>query len=121
MKHLREKDIAKFSSISGVPVVELVKLRAIGALDESAMIGHMVRYDFDHIQKYGKYTIKQITEAICLEYQISKTMVHNALYEKRRHEYGCRRCGSPMGKSAYARNSGLCDTCKAEEIKNELL
>lgn len=117
MRHLTEKDITKFSAISGVPVVEIQKLFTIGALDDTVVTKILVQHDYNHIKKYGKFTKGQIMRAIGQEYQISTSAIQNAVYQKKKQrEYVCKNCGSAMGKSEYSRNKGVCDGCKINEI-----
>ncbi|MDE6156844.1 MAG: hypothetical protein K2F78_01730 [Muribaculaceae bacterium] len=121
MKRLTEKDLQKFSTISGVSMIELLKLQGLGALDEKRIIDYLIRHDYKHIQRGGKYTHNQIREAIMLEYQISKTKVDAAIYEIRKKEYVCPQCGSIVSsKTTLSRNGGVCEKCVIKSISQQL-
>lgn len=117
MRRLKEEDIEKFSVISGVPIMDLGKLQALGVLSEKAILDHLIRHDFHHIKKGGKFTTRQIKAAIQLNYQISSGKVAKAIYDKRQHEAMCQQCGTVTKKAELKRNGGICDTCVAKSIE----
>lgn len=117
MKKLQDKDFEKFSALTGVSMVEIQKLHAFGAFDESLIIDHLIRYDFKRLRKGGRYTVKQICAAIAEEYQVSLSKVHNAIYDKRRREAVCSKCGRVVKRAELNRNQGVCDICVIDSIE----
>lgn len=116
MIRLDENDISKLAEATGVSVIDLQKLYVMGLLKESAVIGSLVRYDYNQIKKMGKYTPAQIFFALTSKYQITRYAAQNMVYSKYKSRYYCEKCGIEIGKPKYMRNDGLCDKCVALSI-----
>lgn len=68
MIRLDNNEIEKLSDATGVSVMDLQKLYAMGMLKESAALECLVRYTYGKIKKMGNYTPTQIF--LCLQTSI---------------------------------------------------
>ena len=117
MKRIRDKALEKLSALTEVPLSELHKLHALGVFDSGAVFARLMAADFKRIRKCKRYTVRQIVTAIANEYQVAPSTVHNAIYEKKKREFICTKCGKVVKKVELNRNSGVCDDCVAKEIE----
>lgn len=116
MIRLDENEISELAAATGVSVIDLQKLYVMGMLKDSAVIGCLVRYDYNRIKKMGKYTPAQIFFALTEKYKITRYAAQNMVYSKYKNKYYCEKCGIEISKSKYIRNDGLCDKCVALSI-----
>lgn len=117
MIRLREKEIEKLSIILQLPQHNLEKVASMGLINEPVAIDMLVVYDWKKLKRDGKYTVKQIIQALMDEYQISRSKVQSAVYGKRKHTYSCQKCGKRITKSESVRNNGICDMCVSKSIQ----
>lgn len=80
MIRLRQKEIDKLSIITQLPQHDIEKMLAMGLVNEPIAIDLLVVYDWKRLKKEKKYTVKQITQALMNEYDISRTKVQSAAY-----------------------------------------
>lgn len=116
MIRLDNNEIEKLSDATGVSVMDLQKLYAMGMLKESAALECLVRYTYGKIKKMGNYTPTQIFFMLTNKYKISRYAAENMVYSKHKPKYYCEKCGVEMKKSQYIRNDGLCDKCVALSV-----
>lgn len=116
MIRLDNNEIEKLSDATGVSVMDLQKLYAMGMLKESAVMECLVRYTYGSIKKMGNYTPTQIFFMLTNKYKISRYAAQKMVYNKHKTKYYCEKCGIEMKKSKYLRNDGLCDKCVALSV-----
>lgn len=116
MIELKENDIQKLSEITEIPCHDIQKLYTMGLIHEANALNYLIKHDFDSIKKMGQYRTFHIVRRICNKYHVSKTKVHNAIYQKRSAYFYCGNCDKRIGKSEYVRNNGLCDDCVSMSI-----
>lgn len=117
MIRLRQKEIDKLSIISQIPQHDIAKLFSMGLIDEPIAIDLLVAYDWKKLKQKKIYTVKQITQALMEEYDISRSKVQYAAYGKKKHTYSCTKCGRRILKSESLRNEGVCDRCISMSIQ----
>lgn len=117
MKRIRDKELEKLSALSGVPLSEIHKLHALGVFDSGAVFARLMAADYKRIKKCRRYTVCQIVAAIAKEYQVSEGTVRNAIYEKKKREFICIKCGKVVKKTELNRNGGICDECVVKGIE----
>lgn len=116
MRRLTEKDLQKLSVILDTPLVVLQKLCNMNMLNDKTAVRLLIKHDFHHIRKGGKFTVKQILQAIQTEYQVSMAMIGSIIYETKKQEFVCKECGTAVRRAELIRNNGMCDTCVSKTI-----
>lgn len=114
---LREKEIAKLAAIIDLPEEQLERLHSMRLLEESKAIDVLVKYEFARLKRTGLYNVKQITEALMREYDISRGKVQNAIYDKRKAKYYCRICGRSITRDRHLNHDDVCDSCVINSIE----
>lgn len=114
---LREKEIAKLAAIINLPEDQLERLHSMRLLEEGKAIDILVKYEFSRLKRTGLYNVKQITEALMREYDISRGKVQNAIYNKPRAKYFCRICGRKISRHRHLTYDNVCESCAIKSIE----
>lgn len=117
MIRLGDREFSKLSEITGVSDFDLQKLYAMGLLNESLALTHIIKQDFLAIKRMGKYSSSQIAMAVAKKYGVATSRVYNALYKKKSRTYYCERCGKQIPKLIHTKNKGWCDDCVVDSIE----
>jgi transcription initiation factor IIE alpha subunit len=113
---LREKEINKLAAMLQLPEDQLERLHSMRLLDESKAIDILVRYEYARLKRTELYNVKQITEALMREYDISRGKVQNAIYNKRKGKYFCRICGRAISNHRHLNYDDVCKSCVTNSI-----
>lgn len=113
---LRDKEINKLAAILKLPEEQLERLHSMRLLEEGKAIDILVKFEFTRLKRTGMYNVKQITEALMKEYDISRGKVQSAIYDKRKAKYYCSKCGRIISRHRHL-NYGVCESCAIESIE----
>lgn len=116
MIRLRDKDIEKLAIILDLPKFAIEKMAAMNLVHEGIAVDTLIAYDWKRLKKNKRYRVRQIIQALANEYQVSKTKVEAAMYNKRKCIYSCQQCGKRITKAASVKNNGLCEECVVKSI-----
>lgn len=75
---LRDKEINKLAAILKLPEDQLERLHSMRLLEEGKAIDILVKFEFTRLKRTGLYNVKQITEALMKEYDISRGKFKNS-------------------------------------------
>lgn len=119
MKHFQFSDdeYNKLSTLTGVPVMDLQKLDAMGLLVNAVAVKLVFEYEYKLQRKTNKVLPKLIIQAIANKYGLTTEKVRRYMFARERPVFYCSKCQQETSKAVYIRNEGLCDKCLVENIK----
>lgn len=119
MRHFQftDDEYNKLSTVTGVPVMDLQKLDAMGLLSNEVAVKLVFEYEYKLQRKTNKVLPKLIIQAIANKYGLTTDKVRRYLFARERPVYYCSRCQRETSKTEFRRNEGLCDKCVIENIK----
>lgn len=116
-KKLSDKDLVKFSGMSQVDLETLQSLNKLGALDVVSIHSILIKSEYNRLIGEGKYTCKQVAEALANEYSISRYRIETLIYNKETSKsFHCKECGGEMTRYKFSKNKGVCDNCIISKI-----
>lgn len=120
-RKLSDKDLNKYSSISGVELNILAKLNNLGALDVTSVHTILIKNEYKKLFDSLQYTGKQIKEALAKEYGLSAYHIESLIYDKGKNKLSfCKECGAEMSGYKFTKNKGRCDNCIVEQINKSI-
>lgn len=116
-KKLSDKDLSKFSGMSNIDLETLHSLDKLGALDVVGIHSILIKSEYKRLVGEGKYTCKQVAEALANKYGISRYRVETLIYNKETSKsFYCKECGGEMTRYKFSKNKGVCDNCIISNI-----
>lgn len=107
----------KLSTVTGVPVMDLQKLDAMGLLVNEVAVKLVFEHEYKTQRKLTKVLPKLIIQAIANKYGMTTEKVRKYMFTRERPVYYCLRCNLETTRAEYRRNEGLCDKCAVDNIK----
>lgn len=107
----------KIADVTHIPYPYILALRDNGLMNQKEARDKLIRYDYLQLQKTKKFTRNQIVEKLAGIYGVNKQTVLTIVKASSKCVFYCRKCGSAMPKTKYARNDGICDKCISKQIK----
>lgn len=111
-----EDEYSKLSTVTGIPMMELQKLDALGLLVNEVAVRLVLEYEYKTIQKTAKVLPKLIIQAIANKYGMSVVKVRKYLFQRDRPVYYCSKCRQEISSLENKRNGGICDKCVVDSI-----
>ena len=112
-----EDEYSKLSAVTGISMMDLQKLDALGLLVNDAAVRLIFQYEFRLQQKKTKAMSKLIIQAIANKYDLPPSTVRKVLFGRARRVFYCAKCQKEITKKEYNRNNELCDQCVIDNIK----
>ncbi len=107
----------KLSEVTGVPVMDLQKLDAMGLITNEVAVKLVFEFEYKLQRKTNKVLPKLIIQAIANKYGLTVEKVRRYMFVRERPVYYCSRCQQETSKAEFRRNEGLCDKCVVENLK----
>ncbi len=111
-----DEEYIKLSEVTGVPLLDIQKLDAMGLLDNKVAVKMVLEYEYKHQRKTNKVLPKLIIQAIANKYGMTTERVKRYLFARERPVFYCSRCQRETSPTEYKRNGGLCDKCIVETL-----
>lgn len=111
-----DNEYQKLSTITGIAMVDLQKLDALGLLVNEVAVKLVLEHEYCLQQKATKALPKLIIQAIANKYGLPVAKVRKYLFARERPVYYCSQCRQEITKLEFKRNNGLCDKCVIESI-----
>lgn len=112
-----EDEYSKLADMTGIPMMDLVRLDSMGLLVNDVAVKMIMDYEFRMARRATKAIPKLIIQAIALKYGMSPSSVRRFLCTTTPKAHYCEKCKRELTKAERFRNKTICDDCAAKEIE----